>query len=238
MKPIIYIENGTYSYDIGDHESWRININDFKIYPRTIILVQGNNMSGKSTFLNILSGMLFDKNYRGDFIINGIQANDNQSIRNLSTLISNSDAMFPELSIWENIQIAIPPKKQVNLAEKKDKCALLIKNSDIFDKKDINMPLGDFSTGAKSFVKLCRAYAASTDIVIIDELTSYLDDIRAYYFLDTILELVKCDSAVVLVSHSMRDRMYIKEQMLNLSAEVTCVNIVRASNSSTLSYEK
>lgn len=235
--PMININNALFSYKPIDEDTWRINIENFTLEKGTLLLVKGNNMTGKSTFLNIISGMLYDKNYHGDFIVNGIQVRDSQDIRNISTIISNSDSMFPELSIWENIKISIPINEIENINDKKKKCIGIIKNSGILESEDIDKPLENFSTGTKSLVKLCRAYISSKEIAIIDELTSYLDDSRAYFFLDMIIDLLKNNTAVLLVSHSNRDRSYILQKAENLNIKIKNVSIIRTGNISKLSYD-
>lgn len=233
--PIVNIKNALFSYKPIDEDVWRIEIENFTLEKGTLLLVKGNNMTGKSTFLNIISGMLYNKNYHGDFIVNGIQVRDSRDIRNISTIISNSDSMFPELSIWENIKISIPTNKKI--ADEKKKCIEIIKNSGILKDEDIDKPLENFSTGTKSLVKLCRAYISSKEIAIIDELTSYLDDSRAYFFLDMIIDLLKKNTTVLLVSHSNRDRSYILQKAINLNIKIKNISIVRTGNISKLSYD-
>lgn len=143
--------------------------------------------------------------------------------------------MFPELSIWENIKISIPTNKKI--ADEKKKCIEIIKNSGILKDEDIDKPLENFSTGTKSLVKLCRAYISSKEIAIIDELTSYLDDSRAYFFLDMIIDLLKKNTTVLLVSHSNRDRSYILQKAINLNIKIKNISIVRTGNISKLSYD-
>lgn len=226
-----------FCYGKAQYDSWKLCVDKYVLDKGTISLVRGNNMSGKSTFINLFSGFYGDENVVSSIYINGKNILSVSSLKNISTLISNADDMFVDFSIWDNIRLAVRESSPLTSELQQEKCVTFLKKSDIFEGTSIDMPLGNLSTGGKALVKLCRALVSSSELIVIDELTSYLDDSRAYYFLDEVLSFAQRGSAVVLVSHSERDRNYLANQANLHSIPIQMVTINRIGNKSDLYYE-
>ena len=187
-------------------------------------------MSGKSTLLNIISGIQPIDTKTNAISINERPIDDCRELQSMSTFLSNDDKMFPEFSIWDNIRIALPRTDHSSENERRTACAEFLGQSDIFSNRSVDDPLGDLSTGGRALVKFCRAHVSSEPVVIVDELTSYLDDARAAFFLERTMELVGHGAAVLIVSHSERDRSYLKERGSTLGIQVAELSVERENN--------
>lgn len=236
---LLRISNLVFSYCSNiSADAWKLYIADFSINNSDLCLIKGNNMSGKSTFLNIVAGIqpVENKSDRtSSFTKSTIHSIAN--LQRLSKILSNSDDMFPDLSIWDNVRIALPNGGWEIEKKQRKGCERFLDRSDVFSGKSIDDPLGSLSTGAKALVKLCRAHISASRIVVIDELTSYLDDSRSRFFLDFVMELIENGAAVLIVSHSERDRNYLLEKSSKSGRNTRQISIIRKGNVSELVYE-
>ena len=130
------------------------------IFPdKGLVLLKGENGSGKTTLLNLIS--LNDSAYKGDIIINGINAKKMSSIkkqsikRHLICYISQKNNLFTFLSDAENIYFA-------------DLCA----NKKILNK---GRKINSLSEGEQMKCSLERALRTKKSIYIFDEVFSPLD---------------------------------------------------------------
>lgn len=238
-EPLLHISNLIFSYDSKiSPDVWKLHIADFSINNSDICLIKGNNMSGKSTFLNIIAGIQPVESrldHMSSFTSSDIHSVAN--LRGLSKILSNSDNMFPDLSIWDNVRIALPKGRWGMEKKQRQECVNFLDRSDVFSGKSIDNTLGSLSTGARALVKLCRAHISASRIIVIDELTSYLDDSRSHFFLDRVMELIKNGASVLIVSHSERDRTYLLDCATKSGMNTRQISIVRKGNISELVYE-
>jgi putative ABC transport system ATP-binding protein len=209
-----------FSYDRRKSDGmWTLLVENFTVRAREVHIIVGNNMSGKSTFLNIVAGLQSVSHFQS-IKLRGVEIHDIRELRKQSMILSNSDNMFPELSVWNNIQVALPRFSRARQTACMDECRHFLERSDVFDGKSLESPLYSLSTGGRVLVRLCRAYAAKRSLVVIDELTSYLDDQRSRFFLDRVLSLLSRETSVLIVSHNERDRAYIKS--VSIKANIVC----------------
>lgn len=234
---LIKISGLQFSYDTAsDIDAWTLHIRDFSIVEKKLYIISGNNMSGKSTFLNIIAGV---QPLGGDcnlVSVRGERIKDVEQLRDISVFLSNDDNMFPEFSIWDNIRVTLQKSDRLTERKQRESCAEFLNKSDIFAGRSLDAALGDLSTGGIALVKFCRAHVSDSAIVIVDELTSYLDDSRAAFFLDRILELIGDGAAVLIVSHSERDRSYLRDRAGRFGIDISEVAIERVGNISELKF--
>src|ERR1700733_15359252 len=188
--------------------TWTLRVPRFDVESNEVHIISGNNMSGKSTFINIVGGLQSADNAR--IRIRGQEVKSASEIQKSVITLSNSDNMFPEFSIWDNIRIALPRNGKKTYARQREECSNFLTASEIFSGKSLDDPLDSVSTGGRALVKLCRAHVSGAALVVIDELTSYLDDERASFFLNRVLSLLDTGTSVLIVSHNERDRLYIR----------------------------
>ena len=180
-----------------------------------IILIEGSSGNGKTTFLNIISGV--DLPDKGQVIfedtdITKLSEDKRAKLRleNIGIVFQNS-TLIDDLTVMENI--ALPLK----LAGKKWKKRVeeLIKYFNIEHIKH-SFP-NALSGGERQRVEIARALANKPKILIADEPTSNLDDTNALRVAQLILRIrEELNATVVIASHDLRiknlgDRKYILE---------------------------
>ena len=182
-----------------------ININ-ISNKPQKIAII-GKNGSGKSTFLDLLIGLI--KPSSGDIYINGININDIE----LNSLQSNFATVFQDFilfsfSIAQNIASKIDIDKKdekmirlslekVGILEKIDKFPNGIHSkisSEIYDDGE------GFSIGELQKLAMARAYMLNRDFVVLDEPYSFADNFYREGIKNIIEELSKT-KVVIIVTH-------------------------------------
>lgn len=182
-----------------------ININ-ISNKPQRIAII-GKNGSGKSTFLDLLIGLI--KPSSGDIYINGININDIE----LNSLQSNFATVFQDFilfsfSIAQNIASKIDIDKKdekmirlslekVGILEKIDKFPNGIHSkisSEIYDDGE------GFSRGELQKLAMARAYMLNRDFVVLDEPYSFADNFYREGIKNIIEELSKT-KVVIIVTH-------------------------------------
>ena len=97
---------------LPDNRQWLLNIENLVITSGVVYSLHGENMSGKSTLVKLITGILprFPKKYLEGIIsfnnsITTLPANVGTMKSNGISVVHQSDAMFPALSIWENVSL-------------------------------------------------------------------------------------------------------------------------------------
>ena len=154
---------------------------DFKIYPGQHVAFVGINGAGKSTIINLISGLYTAQT--GHIYLNGINVK-NLDYAILSSQISvayQDSAIFP-LTIAENI--AMLPQKSINMQkvieiakilEIDDFIKALPNGYETYLSKDIDSKGIFLSGGQMQKISIARALYRDTPIIILDEPTSMLD---------------------------------------------------------------
>ena len=130
----------------------------------------GQSGAGKSTFLNLIAG--FAQPDVGSLLINNIEMRDlPASKRSISSLFQDNN-LFPHLSVYQNIAIAIKPNLKLHDNEKK-KIFEIIEYLNLSSK--IHSSIGTLSGGERQRVALGRVMSSDKKILLLDEPFSQLD---------------------------------------------------------------
>ena len=88
---------------------------NLKINDNELIVIQGSSGIGKSTLLRIIAGLeLFDE---GKILIDGCDVRDLSPQKRRVAMIFQSNALFPNLSVYDNIAFGlclVLPKEMIN----------------------------------------------------------------------------------------------------------------------------
>lgn len=184
-KPYISIENLTYS--IND-EKIMDNVN-LKIENNGLYVLKGENGRGKSTLLNIVSGLL--KNFDGRVEI----GNGNNELKALSYMNQENDLLLFDKNIIEN---------NINIFDNKNIYDLM--NLFEFNKtfSENKVDINEFSGGEKRRILFLRTLNVETNIYLFDEPLENLDEHSKEVVVKEIAKLSR-DKIVLLVSHSLED---------------------------------
>lgn len=130
----------------------------------------GQSGAGKSTFLNLIAG--FAQPEVGSLLINNIEMrNLPASKRSISSLFQDNN-LFPHLSVYQNIAIAIKPNLKLHENEKGE-IYEIIEYLNLSSK--IHSSIGTLSGGERQRVALGRVMSSDKKILLLDEPFSQLD---------------------------------------------------------------
>ncbi|MCQ2793943.1 MAG: energy-coupling factor transporter ATPase [Bacilli bacterium] len=170
MKPIIKLENVTYSYRPSVEVLKHINLT---INPGEDIAIIGHNGSGKSTLGKLIISLL--KPRSGRLLFNGIEINhknDNLIRAKTGIVFQNPDNQFVGVSVADDIAFGlenqcVPHEKMEEIIKTyAEKVGVL----DLLNKAPENL-----SGGQKQRVALAGILAMLPDLIVFDEALAMLD---------------------------------------------------------------
>jgi len=176
MEPIITAENLIKKYRLGSQVVSVLNGINLKVYPGEILVILGTSGSGKTTFLNLASGL--ERPTKGRIIIDGHNLNK-ISEKNMAAFrrkyigfVFQLYNLLPSLTALENAILplifeGVPPKER----EKRGK-ELLIQLG-LGDR--LRHKPGELSGGQRQRVSIARALINNPKIIFADEPTGNLD---------------------------------------------------------------
>ena len=184
------------------------NIN-FKINESQKIAISGRSGAGKSTLLHIMAGL--DKPTAGvvefnEYNFSNIPMNKLSEIRLKNFgFVYQFHHLLDDLTIAENI--SIPAELNNNFTKnKKDQIVSLMKNLDIYDRKD-HLPW-KLSGGERQRVAIARALTNQPKFLFLDEPTGNLDEENASVIQDILINISN-DFGVALITAT-HDNKFIK----------------------------
>lgn len=167
------------------------------------IAIKGLNGSGKTTILNLISGLIKEKS--GSILVDGtykIYENKNVWSKNISYVQQN--IFLLNTSIKNNI---ILDEKKFD--EKKfEKITSLLDLNLFFSNltNGINSVVGSdgitLSGGQKQIISIARALYKDTDIIIFDEPNSALDEEKSV-LLSEVIKIVNLNKTIIVVTHDL-----------------------------------
>ena len=201
FKKNIDLDNLDFTYD--GKKSFRLEGINLSINPGSKIGIIGKSGSGKSTFINLLTGLLKPDN--GSILVDGI--NINQNIKKWQSLISYvpQDIYLLDDTIKKNIAIGEHDEK---IDETRLKLA--INSSELIEYVEglpdgLNTLVGNrgvrISGGQKQRIGIARALYFNRKILILDEATNSLDEKNEKKILSNIMNEYK-SKTIICIAHN------------------------------------
>ncbi|MDO5754831.1 MAG: ABC transporter ATP-binding protein [Tissierellia bacterium] len=205
LKEIISIDLKLEELNIGEHQI-PCHINQ-RLEKGDICWVRGKSGSGKSTLLKLLP------RFRDDDIIeiNGknIQNYKLEDLRNRLEYISQNVPIIKG-SLRDNLFLDMPYSSVLEKEMCQDPLLQSILQTKTLD-TEIFEGAGNLSGGEKQRIAMVRALYKDIDLLILDEITSGLDEETGNLIYDRVLEKMK-DKIVLIVSHrDLDEKRYNKE---------------------------
>ncbi len=201
----IELKNICYKYK--DKEVFSLRNIDFKIYKGQKIGIIGETGSGKSTFLDILMGLLLPQ--KGSFLVDGVSI---YSKYNKDKILSwqNNIAHVPQSiylsdnSFAENIAFG-KNKSEINMEKVKEVAKLALISSFIESyPNQYEANVGErgikLSGGQRQRIGIARALYKNAEVLILDEATSALDNKTEANIMESINNL-KGKITIIIVAH-------------------------------------
>jgi ribose transport system ATP-binding protein len=180
---------------------------DFMCRAGTIHGILGENGAGKSTLIKILSGVLQPD--AGTLQVNGETvrfSNPTEAAASGIVCIFQELSLVPDLSVADNISIAMPPRK-FGLIDRRaqhrraQQLLARIKCEDV----DPNSLVRELSLSRRQMVEIAKALGKNPKVLILDEATSALTsrDVETVYGL--LADLKAQNVASLFISHRMQE---------------------------------
>lgn len=196
---MIDIRNITKSYGSGESRFQVLNGISIKIEDEDFVVVSGASGSGKSTFLNIISGL--ERSDSGNIFYNSTditKLSDNQLTEFRK---ENVGFIFQQYYLLPNMTVDKNVKMGADLAGNKDYRTII---EAVGLKEKLNKYPSELSGGEQQRVSIARALAKKPRVLFLDEPTGALDEQTGRQVLDYICRLQKeYRFTIVMVTHNL-----------------------------------
>ena len=168
-----------------------------------VVSIMGPSGGGKSTFLRCMNRL--EEISSGRVLIEGTDLNDKRTnlnqIRTEIGMVFQNFALFPHLSVMENLLLAPMKVRKRSRAETAERAMALLSKVGVAEKAD-SYP-DQLSGGQQQRVAIARALVMQPKIMFFDEPTSALDPEMIREVLDVMLSLADEGMTMVVVSHEL-----------------------------------
>ena len=227
MSPFVSINNLSFSFD--DKSEKLFKSFSFDLEKGHHLFLEGESGSGKSTFLELLTGIR--KPTSGTITILDEELS-NKSSQQLDVfrskhfgIIFQTFNLLPHLTVKENLELGLlfsPSKKEKILSQNKtvDDEILRILGSLKIESSLLHQKCTQLSVGQQQRIAAARAFLGSPEIIVTDEPTSALDDKVADLFMELLFKEAETnDSTIIFVSHN--------KQLMNRFSKVLSINNIK-----------
>jgi len=187
------------------NRDWIFRGIDYTFNQGTSYAVLGPNGSGKSTLLQVLNGSLAPSVGKIDYQYAGKQIEVEKVFEHLS-LAAPYLELIEEFTLSEMIEFHFKFKSYKSGIDKQELIALL--NMEASRNKLIRY----FSSGMKQRLKLALAFCADTNILMLDEPTSNLDNQGVDWYLGLVQTFAK-DRLTIICSNQLHEYSFCNEQL-------------------------
>ena len=224
-----------------------VNNVSMTVEPGELRAVIGPNGAGKTTFFNLISG--FANPTSGKIIFDGEDVTkltpDKRVWRGMARTFQITE-VFPELSIYENLQIAVEVASGYRLRirlKANEKTAVHARTSELLEMSGLASKagrlVGELSHGDQRATEIMMALALNPRLLLLDEPTAGMGDQETYDITQLIRTLHQEQKlAMVLIEHDMRVVLHLAQRIMVLAegemlaegtpAEVTANEAVQA----------
>lgn len=175
------------------------------------ITIVGPSGCGKSTLLNIVSGI--DTSYKGNIQIDGKPIS--QSINTDRIIIFQEGALFPWLTVYENVEFGLKVAK----LPKDNRREIVMHYIQLVQLTNFaNAFLHQLSGGMKQRVAIARALALNPRILLMDEPFAALDIETRKMLYDQILQIhQKTNKTILFVTHNINEAVALGDRVIVMS---------------------
>lgn len=164
----IFLEVKDLAIDLSGNQVIK-NMN-FKIQKNTLTTFLGPSGSGKTTVLRAIAGL--NQKISGQILLDGEEIQNLAANQRNIGMIFQSYALFPNMSVFENVAYGLRVRKEADTVIKK-KVDAILKTVNLQDKEQ-SYP-ENLSGGQKQRVAISRAMVLEPKILLLDEPLSALD---------------------------------------------------------------
>lgn len=190
-----------------------------EVSPGEVLVLLGENGSGKSTILNLLAGLLVPDDGEITLYNRTLYAGkEHEAVspeeRNIGYVFQNY-ALFPHMSAFDNVAFGLRRRK-VSPPETSRQVDHILEDLGIGHLS--NERVTNLSGGQRQRVALARALVIQPDLLLLDEPLTALDrQSREKIRLELREELVKSNKPSIIVTHSLKDAEIMGDRVIILA---------------------
>ena len=176
---------------------------DLQIYPGEFVAVMGKSGAGKTTLVNMLTGL--DRVTAGEIWVAGTpvhQLPPEKAARwrgQTVGVVFQTFELLPTLTVLQNVTLPMDFANRYSLRQQRKRALHLLEQVEIAE--HAHKPPTAVSGGQQQRVAIARAMANDPPILVADEPTGSLDSVTSEAVIDVFDELVAQGKTVVLVTH-------------------------------------
>lgn len=187
----------------------------FSVLPGEIFVVMGLSGSGKSTLIRMLNGL--GETTEGSISvfgheIVGMSGAELRTVRrDRMSMVFQHFALLPHRTVLDNAAYGLEIQG-VALAERRERARHWLERVGLSGWED-HLP-GELSGGMQQRVGLARAFAADTDILLMDEAFSALDPLIRREMQEQLVELQQeLGKTIVFITHDLNEAMFLGDRI-------------------------
>lgn len=187
----------------------------FEVKPGEIFVVMGLSGSGKSTLIRMLNGL--NDTTEGSITVFGTEVVGlaTPELRNLRrdrmSMVFQHFALLPHRTVLDNVAYGLE-MQGVGLAERRERAMHWLKRVGL-DGWEERLP-SELSGGMQQRVGIARAFAADTDILLMDEAFSALDPLIRREMQEQLVELQQeLKKTIVFITHDLNEAMFLGDRI-------------------------
>ena len=178
----------------------------FDIQRNTIHCIIGENGSGKSTFIKILTGVV--ARTRGDILLDE-KSFDPRSVKDAKN--HGIVALYQELNVVNDLTV----EENLTLGREKHAFGMIQKDTNLdrmtvilreLDKTiRLNMMVGELSTAQKQIIEIVKAVSIDCKVLVMDEPTASLSEDETMKIFEVVRKLKQTGMTVIYISHKLSE---------------------------------
>ncbi len=136
-----------------------------------LVSILGPSGCGKTTLLRIIAGL--ETPTEGKILINGKDCTDLPPAKRNFGIVFQSYALFPHMTVEQNILFGLNEQKHLSKKERKERCKEVLHMVDLYEHRKKYPP--QLSGGQQQRTALARAISLKPEYLLLDEPLSALD---------------------------------------------------------------
>lgn len=197
-EEIVQLKVSCFSWKFSNGKA--LNFPDLFLKKGDILMLKGENGVGKTTLLNIITGVYPTPEKKIKFNNFFIEELNTEELRKNYIAFSDSNPSFIEETPLQNIRFFLdnPELSYNNIIDLMNKKGL----DKIYGKLEsiLNKPIAELSTGQKKVISLLIAFLKESDVIFLDEPTLGLDTSKKKMLSDYINK-IRQNKIIIIISH-------------------------------------